>query len=101
MNAVQTPQQFAESYDLIATPPPAGAPPTQPGQYVVYITQTGDRWDTVANNFYGDPTQISALIFANPAVPIQDVFDAGVALAIPLIAPPTPAPSTVPLPWET
>jgi phage tail protein X len=93
---VLTPQQFAQAYGLTAAPAPA-APAPNPA--FSYITQAGDRWDTIAWNFYGDPTEIAPLIAANPAVPLYPVFDAGIALMIPIIVQPADTSSDLPL-WR-
>jgi phage tail protein X len=55
-------------------------------QYIVHVTRAGERWDLLAWRFYGDATQYSGIIMANPGVPIVPVFDAGVAVRIPLLA---------------
>ncbi len=55
-------------------------------QYIVHVTRAGERWDLLAWRFYGDATQYSAIIMANPGVPIVPEFDAGVAVRIPLLA---------------
>lgn len=54
-------------------------------KYTIYPTLEGDRWDTIANKAYGDPTKISEIIRANPQVRIYDVFPAGIKLLIPII----------------
>jgi phage tail protein X len=97
--AVMTPAEFAAAFGLVAPASTSGLP-AQPGQYITYTTTAGDRWDTIAWEQYGDATQITALIMANPAVAIVDVFDPGVQIAIPLIAAPAPPPSTSP-PWAS
>ena len=96
---VLTPEEFATELGLLPTAPPSGLP-EQPGLYISYRTQTGDRWDTVAFKYFGDPTQIGALIMANPGVPILDVFDAGTEIAIPLIAAPSGGVTSSP-PWAS
>jgi phage tail protein X len=57
-----------------------------PQQYIIHLTRAGERWDLIAWQYYGDATQYSGIIMANPAVPIVPVFEAGVAIRIPLIA---------------
>ena len=100
---VMTPAEFAAAFGL--TPPQAApaALPSQPGQYIVYRTMAGDRWDTIAYAQYGDATQISALIMANPGVQIVDVLPPGTLIAVPLIAPTTPATGTTTSspPWSS
>ena len=58
----------------------AGAP-----QFIPYTTKAGDRWDLLAWRFYGNPTQYSVIIQANPAIPIEAVFEQGLLICVPLI----------------
>ena len=55
------------------------------GQFIVHVTKAGERWDLLAWRYYGDPTEYSPIIFANPTVPIEPVFDAGVTIAVPIL----------------
>ncbi|MDE2101149.1 MAG: tail protein X [Patescibacteria group bacterium] len=71
--------------NLVPATPAPSIYPDQPGQYIAYSSIDGDRWDSIANKHYGDPTQLTALIMANPAVPIVDVLPAGTQLAVPMI----------------
>jgi len=57
---------------------------TPPGQYILHVTTAGERWDLLAWQYYGDPTEYSPIIMANPNVPIEPVFDAGISIAVPL-----------------
>jgi phage tail protein X len=98
--SVMSPAEFATAMGLAAPAAPASGLPDQPGLYIPYLTKTGDRWDTIAYANFGDATQISALIMANPGVAIVDVFDAGTALAIPLIGQPSGGVSSSP-PWAS
>lgn len=50
-----------------------------------HITKEGERWDTIAYNYYGDATQYEPIITANPYVAIKPVFTAGLKLQIPVI----------------
>lgn len=54
-------------------------------QFLRHITYAGERWDLLAWNYYGDPTNYSIIIMANPRVPIEPVFEAGLTIAIPII----------------
>jgi phage tail protein X len=54
-------------------------------EYVPYVTQQNDRWDSIAHRFYGDRYGYERIIAANPTVPIRPVLPAGLKLAIPLI----------------
>jgi phage tail protein X len=58
---------------------------TPSGQFILHITTAGERWDLLAWQYYGDPTDYSAIIMANPNVPIEPVFDAGIAIAVPIL----------------
>jgi phage tail protein X len=68
-------------------------------QYLVHITAAGDRWDLLAWQFYGDPTAYGAIVMANPDVPIVPVFDAGVAIQVPVLARTTVRTADLP-PWK-
>lgn len=94
-----TPEQFAQAIGLLPTAPASGLP-EQSGLYVPYTTKAGDRWDTIAYKYFGDATQIEALIMANPGVAIVDVFDAGTQLAVPLISQPSAGVTSSP-PWAS
>jgi phage tail protein X len=57
---------------------------TSSGQYILHVTTAGERWDLLAWQYYGDQTDYSPIIMANPNVPIEPVFDAGISIAVPL-----------------
>ncbi len=54
-------------------------------QFIQHFTRQGDRWDLLAWQYYGDPTNYSPIIMANPQVPIDSVFDAGIVIAVPIL----------------
>lgn len=54
-------------------------------QYIQHITAAGERWDLLAWRYYGDATMYSPIIMANPQVPIEPVFDAGITIAVPIL----------------
>jgi phage tail protein X len=54
-------------------------------QFIVHITRSGERWDLLAWEYYGDATLYSAIIMANPAIPIDPVFEAGLIIGIPIL----------------
>jgi len=58
---------------------------TPSGQFILHITTAGERWDLLAWQYYGDPTDYSPIIMANPNVPIEPVFDAGISIAVPIL----------------
>jgi phage tail protein X len=57
---------------------------TASGQFILHITTAAERWDLLAWRYYGDPTDYLPIIMANPNVAIEPVFDAGIAIAVPL-----------------
>jgi phage tail protein X len=54
-------------------------------QFIPHITIAGERWDLLAWKYYGDATLYSPIIMANPNIPIEPVFEAGLAIAIPIL----------------
>jgi phage tail protein X len=56
-------------------------------EYVSYTTQDGDRWDTIAYRYLGDPFNITPIIDANPLVPLYPALPAGIVLFIPVFDP--------------
>ncbi len=72
---------------------------TQGTQYILHITKAGERWDLLAWRYYGDPTDYSPIIMANPDVAIEPVFDAGIAIAVPIVQKSTVVSADLP-PWK-
>ncbi len=58
---------------------------TPSGQFILHITKAGERWDLLAWQYYGDPTDYLPIIMANPNVPIEPVFDAGISIDVPIL----------------
>jgi phage tail protein X len=58
---------------------------TPSGSFILHITTAGERWDLLAWQYYADPTDYSPIIMANPNVPIEPVFDAGISIAVPIL----------------
>lgn len=54
-------------------------------KFTEYITTDGDRWDTIATKAYGNPFDFVRIVDANPNLPIQNVFEAGIRIAVPII----------------
>ncbi|MGH7986952.1 MAG: tail protein X [Candidatus Binataceae bacterium] len=54
-------------------------------QFIPHVTTAGERWDLLAWKYYGDPTLYSPIIMANPQVPIEPVFEAGLLIGIPIL----------------
>jgi hypothetical protein len=69
------------------------------GQYILHITVAGERWDLLAWQYYGDPTDYSPIIMANPNVPIEPVFAAGISIAVPILQQSTLVTADLP-PWK-
>lgn len=53
--------------------------------FVEYIVKDGDRWDTIANKAYGDPTLFGGIIEANKATVISPIVPTGTRLIIPIL----------------
>ncbi len=53
--------------------------------YITHITAAGERWDLLAWRYYGNATLYSPIIMANPSVPIEPVFEAGLTVLIPIL----------------
>ncbi len=58
---------------------------TPAGQFILHITTAGERWDLLAWQYYGNATDYSPIIMANPNVAIEPVFDAGISIAVPIL----------------
>lgn len=58
---------------------------TTPIEAIEHVTVDGERWDTIAWNYYGDPTAYGAIIEANPSADIKPTLAAGVLLLIPVL----------------
>jgi phage tail protein X len=67
--------------------------------YTKYITVEGDRWDTIAHKAYGDATQYSKIIEANPFVTKSGVLPSGITIFVPVQDRPTVNSSNLP-PWK-
>lgn len=52
---------------------------------VEYITNEGDRWDTVAWKAYGDPMLFPKIAKANRGIPLDVVFIDGISLVVPVL----------------
>lgn len=70
--------------------------------YTEYITNEGDRLDTIAYKAYGDVYAWDELLKANPSLPIQDKYQAGIRIMVPIqeqTLTNTPATDLLP-PWK-
>ena len=52
---------------------------------LVYTTQDGDRWDTIAHKHYGNALAINRLIAANPHLPLAEQFASGLTVFVPVV----------------
>lgn len=52
---------------------------------IQHTTIEGERWDQIAQKYYGEASMMNDIITANPAVPLYDILPAGVVLNIPVI----------------
>lgn len=53
--------------------------------FLIHITTEGERWDQLANRYYGNPLQYAPIVAANPDVSLSPTLPSGLSLAIPLI----------------
>lgn len=72
---------------------------TSSGQFILHITKAGERWDLLAWQYYGDATDYSPIIMANPSVPIEPVFDAGISIEVPILQKSAVVTTNLP-PWK-
>ena len=74
-------------------------------EYFEHVTRSGDRWDLIAHDYYGDATLTKPLMLANPDIignrqgPAPLIFEAGVKLQVPVLAEDEIAVSKLP-PWK-
>ena len=52
---------------------------------IQYITQEGERWDTVSFKMYGTVNEVQRIVEANPAVPVKERLTGGTVLEIPVL----------------
>lgn len=67
-------------------------------EYLEHTTVEGERWDQLADRYYGDPYAYTGIIAANPGVPLAGALAGGLSLRIPLRDEPAPDTSMLP-PW--
>jgi phage tail protein X len=68
--------------------------------FIVHTTADGERWDTIADRYYGDPYAYVQIIEANPNAPVLPVLPAGKQLLIPIVAASDSLSADLP-PWKT
>ncbi len=66
--------------------------------HIEHITRDGERWDQIAQQYYGDPLRYAPLIAANPGLAIEPILPSGVRLIVPLLEPSTTNTENLP-PW--
>ena len=49
-------------------------------KFITHLTVVGERWDSLAWIYYGDATLFSPIIMANPSIPVESIFEAGLAI---------------------
>ena len=52
-----------------------------------YTTSEGERWDTIAQKAYGEPSQIATIINANKGLAISETLPAGIVINVPILEP--------------
>ena len=57
----------------------------KPIDCIEHITRQGERWDTLAWRYYGNPYDYGRIIEANPALDIGSQLPAGVTVLIPVL----------------
>ncbi|MEX3614359.1 MAG: tail protein X [Burkholderia gladioli] len=53
---------------------------------IEHVTRDGERWDTLAWQYYGDPFAYGQIIAANPAADIKPTLPGGLVLLIPVLS---------------
>lgn len=69
-------------------------------EFLQHITTDGERWDTIAYRYYGDPHRYEGIIKANPHVPTGRLLTGGLTLRIPLVSPDRLVPADALPPWK-
>lgn len=49
---------------------------------IQYITQEGERWDTISQKMYGTVSEAPRIIDSNPQIPIKERLKGGLVLEI-------------------
>ena len=73
---------------------------TMANKFITHLTVVGERWDSLAWIYYGDASLFSPIIMANPSIAVESVFEAGLAIGIPILQVTPAAPDNLP-PWKT
>lgn len=67
--------------------------------YMVYMTQAGDTFDSIAFELYSDEKLASSIMELNPSLTDVLIFDAGVEVLAPILEEEDNTPGTAP-PWR-
>jgi phage tail protein X len=54
-------------------------------EFLTHSTVDGDRWDLLAQRYYGDGTAYGFLLQANPSVPFTPRLPVGLTLRVPIL----------------
>lgn len=54
-------------------------------EYLEHVTTDGERWDQLADRYYGDPYGYERLVVANRHVPPTPVLVGGLVLRVPVV----------------
>lgn len=54
-------------------------------RYIDHRSSEGERWDQIADRYYGDPTLYGGIIAANPDVAIAPLLPSGLLMSIPVL----------------
>ena len=57
----------------------------KPIDCIEHITTAGERWDSLAWRYYGDPHAYGRIIEVNPALDIGTTLQSGMVVLIPII----------------
>lgn len=58
---------------------------TQAIQAIEHVTKEGERWDTLAWRYYGNPFAYGRIVEANPAMDISPLLPSGRVVLVPLL----------------
>lgn len=70
------------------------------GPWIEHVTSEGERWDQLANRYYGDPYRYEPIVAANPAIGILPIFEGGLTLLVPVLPTPDVASNDDLPPWK-
>lgn len=68
-------------------------------RFITHVSAAGERWDLLAWRYYGNAALYGPIIMANPSVPIEPVFEAGLTVLVPILQQSPAASMNLP-PWK-